>query len=135
MGTRSNIGIQNEDGTIDFIYCHWGGYPSNNGQLLREHYDTAEKVRELVALGDISSLKERATPVGPHSYDAPEKGVTIAYGRDRGEEDVATSTAGVGSGIHHEEYAYLYAIGGVWTGCGRDGKWMPLDMLIATHAA
>ena len=58
MSTRSHIGIWNEDGSLDVIYCHWDGYPSYNGALLLHHYQAPEKIRELIAPGDISSLAE-----------------------------------------------------------------------------
>lgn len=29
MATRSHIGFRNSDNTIDAVYCHWDGYPSN----------------------------------------------------------------------------------------------------------
>ena len=56
MATRSRIGILNDDGTVDSIYCHWDGYLSHNGKILFEHYTDPAVVQELIALGDISSL-------------------------------------------------------------------------------
>lgn len=87
MSTNSNIGIINKDGTVEVIYCHWDGHPSHNGVLLREHYNSLTKVTELIALGNISSLRERVAPEPgqQHSFDSPAEGVTIAYARDRGE--------------------------------------------------
>lgn len=57
MATRSTIAILNTDGTAEGIYAHWDGYLSGNGQLLKDHYNTEEQVRELIALGDLSSLR------------------------------------------------------------------------------
>lgn len=57
MATRSNIGILQDDGTIKAIYCHWDGYVEGVGLLLASYYDTYDKASELIALGDISSLK------------------------------------------------------------------------------
>ena len=88
MGTRSRIAIQNADGTLESIYCHWDGYPSNNGVILQEHYQDEAKVRELIALGDLSILAPHTTPEGSHSFDKPEDGVCVAYKRDRGESGV-----------------------------------------------
>lgn len=56
MATRSTIGIQNEDNSIDLIYCHWDGYYSGVGKTLKEHYNTEEKVRQLIDRGNLSSL-------------------------------------------------------------------------------
>lgn len=56
MSTRSAIGITNEDGTVFGIYCHWDGYLEGVGKTLFENYNSGIKVRDLMALGDISSL-------------------------------------------------------------------------------
>lgn len=90
MGTRSRIAIQNADGTLESIYCHWDGYPSNNGVILQEHYQDETKVRELISLGDLSSLAPQTTPKGPHSFEDPEERVCVAYQRDRGETEVGS---------------------------------------------
>ena len=96
MGTRSAIGIKNSDGSVTAIYCHWDGYPSYNGRILNDHYTDEAKVRELVALGDISSLKEEIGEQHPFdTYHLKEdekdprwEGWTTAYGRDRGETGI-----------------------------------------------
>lgn len=73
MATRSNIGIEYEDGTVEFVYCHWDGYLSNNGEILFNYYTTREKVVNLLKHGDISSLDK-----SPASC--------TFYHRDKGEE-------------------------------------------------
>ena len=54
MGTRSRIGIQLKDDSILSVYCHFDGCPSFNGKVLREFYDTTEKVNQLINGGDMS---------------------------------------------------------------------------------
>jgi hypothetical protein len=56
MATRSRIGIMNTDGTIESVYCHFDGYLTGVGRILYEHYKDEDKVRELINLGDMSSL-------------------------------------------------------------------------------
>ena len=56
MSTRSQIGILNKDGSIDSIWCHWDGYPSNNGKILLEEYKTKKSIRKLISEGSIDSL-------------------------------------------------------------------------------
>lgn len=85
MATRSTIAVIMPDKTVQQVYCHWDGYVSHNGRILTESYNTFEAAAALVALGDISVLTGRITPIGPHSFDKPEDGTTIYYGRDRGE--------------------------------------------------
>jgi hypothetical protein len=58
MATRGTIFIEREDGTFEGIYTHWDSYPSHNGKILHNHYNTEEKVNELLANGELSSLLE-----------------------------------------------------------------------------
>lgn len=125
MGTRSTIAVQHADGTVSQVYSHWDGYLDHNGKLLVAHYNTLELAEELVSLGDISSLGERIHPTAPlgigHSFDKPEPGVTIYYGRDRGEDGVAPqkfpsltgSQAGYMANGGGQEFDYIFF----------DGEW------------
>lgn len=121
MATRSTIAVQHADGTISEVYCHWDGYLSNNGDLLAKNYNSLELAEELVSLGDISSLHERIHPTAPmgfgHTFDNPEKGVTVYYRRDRGEDGTAPARyrnlseyAAEGGG---QEYNYIF-FNGEW---------------------
>lgn len=112
MATRSNIGIKNTDGSIEMIYCHWDGYPSHHLPILTEHYNTEDKVRELLALGDISVLDKRVKPNEneAHTFNRPSDGIVIAYHRDRGEElhpaiKYPNLDAALGD---REEYVYIF---------------------------
>ena len=73
MATRSRIAIENQDGTVTSIYCHYDGYLSGVGKLLKEYYTTQTKVEALIELGNISALD--MTPTS-----------TEAYHRDRGHD-------------------------------------------------
>jgi hypothetical protein len=55
MSTRSRIGIELSDGSILNCYHHWDGYPEWLGRILKTHYNTREKVAELIDGGDMSS--------------------------------------------------------------------------------
>ena len=89
MSTRSRIGILYGDGTTETVYCHSDGFPEHQMPILTGHYDTIEKVEELIDLGDLSILKERIAPAEgePHGFDYDDRAenVTVAYHRDRGE--------------------------------------------------
>lgn len=93
MGTHAAIGIQNENQSIDSIYCHYDGYLDGAGRQLLNYYNTPELVRELVALGDISGLGKR---VGEkHDFNSTKNFEwCVAYHRDRGDawESVGTIT-------------------------------------------
>ena len=116
MATRSRIGIENADGTVTSIYCHWDGYPQGNGKTLAEHYQYREKVQQLIDLGSISSLHEFVFPEGAHNFSEPEKGVTVAYHRDRGEDFMQSQHASVDEYLTSdvEEWGYLYTLDGNW---------------------
>jgi len=98
MGTRSTIALEFADGTVGQVYCHWDGYLSNNGKILFENYQDPFKLRELIDLGDVSSLKESIGTKHPFSmfeanmtqdvYYNLYRGMTTFYGRDRGEGGV-----------------------------------------------
>lgn len=111
MGTRSRIGIKNGDGTVTSIYCHWDGYPSHNGKILFENYDTPEKIYALMELGDLSSLGEELGE--KHGFDDHPDGVCTAYGRDRGETETEARIADDEAQFWRqgEEYNYLFSDG------------------------
>ena len=56
MATRSIIGILHDNNTIESIYCHFDGYPSNTGYFLLTYYNTKQKVLDLIKKGDLSSI-------------------------------------------------------------------------------
>lgn len=94
MATRSNIGIENDDGTVDYIYCHWDGYPTHVGAILLAFYSDPKVLRKLIDLGNLSSLREKIDfdTSQPHDFSSPQKDVCIFYGRDRKEEGQGFST-------------------------------------------
>ena len=55
MSTNARIGIKLEDGTILSAYHHWDGYPEWLGVILKQEYNTKEKVRELIDGGNMAS--------------------------------------------------------------------------------
>lgn len=115
MATRSTIAVQHTSGVVSESYCHWDGYPSHNGKILLEHYNTLEKVEQLVELGSMSSLGETCIPNGTHDFDNPQKGVTVYYGRDRGETDTEPKQyldlEDYKARLIGEEYDYLFTNG------------------------
>ena len=113
MSTNSTIAIQKLDGSVEQIYCHWDGYLEHNGTILKTEYKTPELVKQLISCGNLSSLGSRIEPLdNTHSFDTPEEGVCVFYGRDRGERNqqfrsFADMTEFFSTG-QWEEYNYLY---------------------------
>jgi hypothetical protein len=136
MATRSNIGILNKDNTITSVYCHWDGYPSHNGKILLENYDTEEKVRELLKEGDISSLEPNCTKPELHSFENKIDGYTVYYGRDRGEENTKpkTDSALLKQKMFDNDYGYLFDTNTnkwLFLNCHlnySESNWIPLTM-------
>jgi hypothetical protein len=117
MATRSRIGIENENGTISSIYCHWDGYPDGVGATLKEHYSNSQKLKMLLNLGDISILGEQVATMDEHSFNNPKEGVTVAYHRDRGEvKREARTDVSIEQFKNRldEDYGYVYSKGGNW---------------------
>jgi hypothetical protein len=99
MSTRSRIAVKISDNEIKSVYCHWDGYPSNNGRLLLNYHNNKAAALQIIILGDLSSLCESLEKPDGHSYDTPKEGFTIAYGRDRGETNTEA--------INHESVSDL----------------------------
>ena len=127
MGTRSRIGVMHGD-NVKSVYCHWDGYLEHNGAILQEHYDST-KANQLVALGDLSSLKPEigiqhafgyhGTEISAEDYETQFGNMCTFYGRDRGEKGTAWKT--------HTNFVDFFAeVEGSW--CEwyyimRDGVW------------
>lgn len=120
MSTRSVIAIQRDKDKYECIYCHSDGYLTYNGAMLLDNYNERKKVEALIKLGDISCLCEKLEPdpSKPHSFDYGNRqdDVTVAYGRDRGDENVQSRL------LSYEEmidwgmicYFYIYDLDGKW---------------------
>ena len=97
MATRSTIALEFADGTIGQVYAHWDGYLAHNGHILHHHYSNPFILRDLIDLGDLSSL--RPTIGTKHPFSQFDNGMstdefyklygemTTFYGRDRGESN------------------------------------------------
>ena len=132
MGTRSTIAIQNTGtfGTVTGIYCHWDGYLEHNGKILAENYTTESAVRELIALGDLSSLGE--TIGAKTDFNDAAKGQCVAYARDRGETDVAATTFDSHADLVEQigqGFDYLYIPGKGWSVARGKNAAVPLEKI------
>ena len=111
MSTRSRIGIQLADESILSVYHHWDGYPEWLGRILKTHYNTREKVAELIDGGDMSSCwtedrwnsETKAQEYGPQYYSQ--------RGDDCPPRHDETLMEYLSDG---EEYAYLFTRNAEW---------------------
>lgn len=136
MSTHCLICRKNADKSYDLIYCHSDGYYEHTGYILNKHYNTKERVDNLIALGDLSILKEKLNPTTDwHSFDKREPDVCVAYGRDRHEKDVGPHHCST-IDINAEEYMYLYENGEWYTAVTRLMKpteWQKLSDVLAKY--
>ena len=152
MSTNSRIAVMHGD-VCKSIYCHWDGYFSYNGDVLLNHYDSA-KANQLVALGDLSSLRPEIGEKHAFSqFELPAEEVEAFkaltenwctfYGRDRGEENVSWKVAHnffefmEQCGQCGAEYFYVMKDGVWYAGCmyGPHAKTLrPLSEIMATES-
>ena len=113
MATRGRIGIQLSDDSILSIYCHYDNYPEFQGRVLRDHYDTPEKVKALIDGGDVSCTWTNA---GWNNETLPETGALYysARGEDCPPRHDETMTEFFNNG---EEFGYIY----------QNGEWFCYD--------
>jgi len=144
MGTRSTIALEFADGTVQQVYCHWDGYLDHNGKILQEYYSDPFKLRELIDLGDLSSLRPeigekhafsqfelRAEEVA--GYKLLTENMCTFYGRDRNESGVSAKKfkdfADYRANHQYEEYEYILRACGdkaVWFVADHNDTYMPL---------
>ena len=111
MSTRSRIGIQLSDESVLSVYHHWDGYPEWLGRILKTHYNTRDKVAELIDGGDMSSCwteerwdsETKVQEYGPQYYS--QRGDDCPPRHDANKYDYLADG---------EEYAYLYTLKGEW---------------------
>jgi hypothetical protein len=92
MSTRSSIGVKLPNEQIKAIYCHFDGYPSGVGKILKDHYTTEEKINALMELGDLSVLgPEIGEKQDFDNQNTHNENWCLAYGRDRGQAETEAS--------------------------------------------
>ena len=88
MATRAIIAKLDDNG-VKAIYNHSDGYLEHAGIILNEHYNTEEKVDELLSYGDVSIIRENiGVKLDFNDYMAFAKNKQCKfYMRDRGEKN------------------------------------------------
>jgi hypothetical protein len=129
MGTRSTIALEFADGTVEQVYCHWDGYLAYNGKILFENYSDPFKLRELIDLGGLSSLRttigtkhkfssfDLATKIEQRIHEETTKDMCTFYTRDRGEELRVNKFVDFEDYVEnhqYEAYEYILRAGGNW---------------------
>ena len=126
-GTRSQVGKIDKAGKITSVYVHWDGYPENMVPLVKR-YDK-KKLDQLLKLGKAGiSYLDKEIGDKPMDFSNPDKGITLFYGRDRGEKGNMEAKGDTKNLVKYlkdvsnkagAEYVYLYD--------EKDGKWYMAD--------
>ena len=120
MATRATIAKLDDNG-VKAIYLHSDGYLEHAGKILDQHYQDKDKVNELLAHGDVSTLDEN---IGV-KIDFMDFKTRYAnkqckfYYRDRGENNAKEATTlkdeieliEFASKKCNAEYIYMFAYG------------------------
>ena len=99
MATRANIMITSDWKNFAAAYCHWDGGLWYVGEVLNKHYNDTDTILDLVALGDMSNLKETVEETATDEGNAyKESGGEIEL---KTEENVFIANCG-------EEFLYVW---------------------------
>ena len=154
MGTRSMIAIQNPySKDVRAVYCHWDGYLEHNGAILHKHYAASSKVNNLIALGDLSSLRrdigqkhafsqfELKDPKEIAAHEKLTETQCTFYTRDRGEDAPFKVFKNLKDACEHytwSDYYYCFKYSkaddyqsGEWHYKRNGGRWLKLGPAIA----
>ena len=105
------------------------------------NYNSEEKAKALVALGDVSVVKEKLAPaegtVHGFDYDKRQEGVSVFYGRDRGEDWESIKPITIQNTVfdEHTYYNYLYDVEqGRWLVSKNGKNFQGLKETVAKHS-
>jgi hypothetical protein len=126
MATRARIGIELKNGSVLSVYHHWDGYPEWLGRILKTHYNTRQKVAELIDGGDMSSCwSEERWVDRPNEFGGSYSNKVQEYGpqyySERGEDTPPRLDADLAEYLlpdNGEEYHYVF----------RNGEWVCYNM-------
>lgn len=93
MSTRAAIGYKAADGQVHAIYCHYDGYPSHVGKILREFHNSPDACAVLLT--------------GSHIRNFDHDGTVVRYGEGDGSREVYTDEAKALSLGY--DYLYLFS--------------------------
>lgn len=128
MSTHSMIGIQNEDGSVRAIYCHFDGHPRHHGPILLGFYNDRERANALIDLG---SLRHLGADIGiKHNMRSEERpSMCVAYFRDGGESEIEIEEYDSRDEMLGDGYAYLF-VDDQWLVASATGIWRPLQDVV-----
>ena len=109
MATRSRIGLELADDAVLSVYHHYDGYPQWLGVILRQKFNTREKVAELLDGGDISCVESDT------NWKREKVENHVLYYNARGEDTEPRLDLSLEDYLANgEEYAYVFTLDLEW---------------------
>ena len=109
MATRSRIGLELANDAVLSVYHHYDGYPQWLGVILRQKFNTREKVAELLDGGDISCFDSDT------NWKREKVENHVQYYNDRGEDTEPRLDLSLEDYLDNgEEYAYVFTLDHEW---------------------
>ena len=110
------------DNSILSVYHHWDGYPQWLGRILKTHYNTKEKVADLIDGGDMSCAWTKDRWTGKKVAEYVTENVEVEeygpqYYSQRGEESPPRLDDSIFKYLdkdNNEEYAYIWSVNNEW---------------------
>lgn len=113
MSTNARIGIKVNGIKMLSIYSHWDGYPNWVGVRLLKYFNTEEKVKELLSMGDVSIMGDKiGVKTEFSSFNSRENSQCLFYNRDR-DETTEAIVHDIGDMNYHYSFTYLFK-NGAW---------------------
>ena len=131
MGTHCTIALEDKQGQIAQVYCHWDGYLEGAGRILLQHYSDPFKLAMMIAHGNLSSL---GPEIGTqHDFDAHDPEICKFYARDRREtlrRNIHAGFAEYQRSTVLEEYNYILRNNGKWYTSRDEGDFIQLEQVM-----
>jgi hypothetical protein len=115
MSSHCNIGVEHENGSISYVYCHFDGYPVNITRILTRFYNSYDSALALVELGELSCIGKTLDECK-------------AYHRDFGEFYEVWNESDAEK-MYLQEYNYLFRTvnNGWWIKKCTSPEWVQID--------
>lgn len=117
MSTHSYIAVENKNGTIDAVYCHFDGYIEGGvGETLFTHYNERKLVKQLISHGEMSALGD--TIDDTDFYHSDYHGQPLVINHYENKDDFKNDSS--------VDYKYLFTLDNEWVVQGPFGKFTVL---------
>lgn len=112
MATNARIGLKISSSKMISIYLHWAGSPGSVGIKLLKYFNSEQKVKELITMGNASIIGNTiGSKVNFDNFKVNENSQCLFYARDRGEINQEAETHEIGDNRYNYEFSYMFKCG------------------------